>query len=98
MEKADVVIIGGSAAGATAAVSCKRRNPGKMVTLIRKSSKYWCLAGYLYFWHSGQPSENLFADTMLTNAKVNLEIKQPDKLRGIRNCIYESGKDLAMIS
>ncbi len=39
MERADVVIIGGSAAGATAAVSCKRRNPGKSIILVRQEKE-----------------------------------------------------------
>jgi NADH oxidase (H2O2-forming) len=58
MEKADVVIIGGSAAGATAAISCKRRNPGKTVTLIRKEQQVLVPCGIPYIFGTlGSPED-----------------------------------------
>jgi len=58
MDKSDVVIIGGSAAGITAAVSCRRRNPGKTVTLIRKENQVLVPCGIPYIFGTlGQSAE-----------------------------------------
>ena len=75
MEKADVVIIGGSAAGATAAISCKRRNPGKTVIVIRSEEKVSVPCGIPYIFGTlGSPEKNLIPDAMLTNAGVEIVI------------------------
>ena len=39
MKKSDVVIIGGSAAGIAAAITCRRHYPEKSVLLIRKEKQ-----------------------------------------------------------
>jgi len=60
LEQSDVVIIGGSAAGVTAAISCKRRYPGKTVTLIRKEEQVLIPCGItVHFWYFRQSAEEL---------------------------------------
>jgi len=39
MKKADVVVIGGSAAGIPAAITCRRHYPEKSVLLVRKEKQ-----------------------------------------------------------
>ncbi|MHB8104654.1 MAG: FAD-dependent oxidoreductase [Dehalococcoidales bacterium] len=75
MERADVLIIGGSAAGATAAVSCKRRNPGKSITVIRQEEQVSIPCGIPYIFGTlGSPQKNLIADTLLTNIGAKIII------------------------
>ena len=75
MERADVVIIGGSAAGATAAVSCKRRNPDKSIILVRKEEQVSIPCGIPYIFGTvGSPQKNLIPDTLLTNIGVKIII------------------------
>jgi NADH oxidase (H2O2-forming) len=81
MRKADVVIIGGSAAGATAAISCSRRNPGKEIVLIRKEKEVLVPCGIPYIFGTlGSPEKNLMPDTPLVNHGVNLIISTAENI------------------
>jgi NADH oxidase (H2O2-forming) len=96
MEKADVVIIGGSAAGATAAISSKRRNPGKTVTLIRQEKQVLVPCGIPYIFGTlGSPQKNLMADNMLTGNNVNLIIDPARQIDREKKIVHTgSGKDI----
>jgi len=73
MKKADVVIIGGSAAGPTAGISCRRRHPDKSVTLIRKEEKVLVPCGIPYvFGTVGSPEKNLIPDALLEKNGIEL--------------------------
>lgn len=50
MEKTDVLIVGGSAAGLMAGQTVKRRHPGKEVTIVRKASKTPVPCGIPYIY------------------------------------------------
>lgn len=97
MEKADVVIIGGSAAGATAAVSCRRRNPDKSVMVVRQENEVLVPCGIPYIFGTlGNAQKNLIPDTLLSNAGVKLAIdtaKQIDREKKIVRT--ESGNDVS---
>jgi NADH oxidase (H2O2-forming) len=81
MEQADVVIIGGSAAGATAAVSCKRRNPGKSITLVRQEEEVLVPCGIPYIFGTlGNPEKNLIPDTLLTSNNVKIVISAAQEI------------------
>jgi NADH oxidase (H2O2-forming) len=96
MEKSDVVIIGGSAAGVTAATSCRRRNPGKTVTVIRQEKQVLVPCGIPYIFGTlGSPQKNLIADSMLTDRQVNLVIDPARKIDREKKIIYtENGKEI----
>ena len=73
MRKADVVIIGGSAAGPTAGISCRRRYPDKRVILIRKEEQVLVPCGIPYIVGTvGAPHNNLIPDTLLSNNGIEL--------------------------
>lgn len=73
MTEADVVIIGGSAAGPTAGISCRRRYPEKKVTLVRKEEKVLVPCGIPYIVGTvGSPEKNLIPDTLLSNNDIEL--------------------------
>jgi len=73
MKKADVVIIGGSVAGPTAGVSCRRRYPDKSVALIRMEEQVLVPCGIPYvFGTVGTPENNLIPDALLDKNGIEL--------------------------
>jgi len=96
MKKSDVVIIGGSAAGATAAISCKRRNSGKTVTIVRQEQQVLIPCGIPYIFGTlGNPQKNLIPDNLLTDNDVNLVIDRAIKIERERKIVrLESGNDI----
>jgi len=92
MEKSDVVIIGGSAAGSTAAISCKRRNPGKTVTVIRQEQQVLIPCGIPYIFGTlGSPQKNLIPDTVLTSNDVNLIVGTAGEIDRERKIVRVEG-------
>jgi NADH oxidase (H2O2-forming) len=72
---ADVVVVGGSAAGVSAAISSRRRNPGKTVTVIRKEKSVLVPCGIPYIFGTlGSPTEDIIPDTLLTGNKVDIVV------------------------
>ena len=81
MGVADIVIIGGSAAGATAAISCKRRNPGKSITVIRQEEQVSIPCGIPYIFGTlGSPQKNLIPDAVLTSIGAQLVISAAEQI------------------
>jgi len=71
----DVVVIGGSAGGIPAAISCRRRYPEKSVLLIRKEEQVLIPCGLPYIFGTvGSPEKNLIPDAMLKNNGIELII------------------------
>lgn len=62
----DVVVIGGSAAGVSAALTCRRHYSEKSVLLVRKENHAVIPCGIPYIFGSvGSPEKNLIPDSML---------------------------------
>jgi len=73
VEKADVAVIGGSAAGPVAGISCRRRHPEKKVILIRKEEQVLVPCGIPYIFGTvGSPEKNLIPDALLSNNGIEL--------------------------
>ena len=81
MKKADVVVIGGSAAGLTAAISCRRRHPEKSVLLIRKEEQVLVTCAIPYIFGTvGSLEENLIPDAILENNGIKLTIGEVEEI------------------
>ena len=94
MERADVVIIGGSAAGATAAVSCRRRNPDKTVILVRQEKQVLVPCGIPYIFGTlGSPEKNLIPDTLLTGNGVRLVVGAAERIDREKKTIHTVAGD-----
>jgi NADPH-dependent 2,4-dienoyl-CoA reductase/sulfur reductase-like enzyme len=77
----DVLVIGGSAAGITAAITAKRYFKGKNVTVVRKEEKVLVPCGIPYIFGTvGDPDKNLIPDSLLINNGIELVI---DEVKGI---------------
>jgi NADPH-dependent 2,4-dienoyl-CoA reductase/sulfur reductase-like enzyme len=69
----DIVVIGGSAAGLTAAITAHRHYPGKNVLLIRKEEQVSIPCGIPYvFGTVGTPEKNLIPDGVLDKNNIEL--------------------------
>ncbi|HOZ49787.1 MAG TPA: FAD-dependent oxidoreductase [Candidatus Hydrogenedentes bacterium] len=81
MKHVDTLVIGGSAAGLTAAITARRHYPEKNVLLIRKEEQVLIPCGIPYIFGTvGSPENNLIPDTALTQNKIDLLI---DEVRGL---------------
>jgi NADH oxidase (H2O2-forming) len=77
MRRADVVVIGGSAAGVPAAVTSRRHYPDKSVLLIRQESQAVIPCGIPYIFGTlGDPQKDLIPDTTLSGAGIELLVSK----------------------
>jgi NADH oxidase (H2O2-forming) len=75
MEKTDVLIIGGGAAGLVAATTGKSHYPDKDFLLVRKENQVLVPCGIPYIFGSLENSDqDIMPDTMLINAGVNIRV------------------------
>ena len=96
MEKTDVLVIGGSAAGIVAATTGKAFHRDKKVTLLRKEEKVLVPCGIPYIFGSLENSErNVVPDAVLTNAGVELKIGEAVALNQENNvCKIADGSEI----
>jgi len=77
MEKTDVLIIGGSAAGIVTALTGKSNYPEKEFLLIRKEEKVMVPCGIPYIFGSlGSSDKNIVPDAVLTNKGIKIKVDE----------------------
>ena len=73
MEQADIVVIGGSAAGLTAAITARRHYPDKKILMVRKEKQVLIPCGIPYIFGTlGSPQKNLISDAVLEKNDIKL--------------------------
>ena len=73
MKQADIVIIGGSAAGLAAAFTARHHHGDKSITLVRKESRVLIPCGIPYIFGTlGSSQKNLIPDAGLQKHRVDL--------------------------
>ena len=78
MEGYDVIVVGGSAAGTTAAITARRHYPGKSILLLRKENQVPIPCGIPYMIGSvDDPGKNLIpVDTMMAGNRVDTRVDE----------------------
>ena len=96
MEKVDVLIIGGSAAGLVAGMTAKSKNPTKRVMLIRKEEKVMIPCGIPYIYGAlGNSEDNILPDAGLVSLGVEIVVDAVTEIdKDNRQCKTESGREV----
>ncbi len=76
MREEDVVVIGGSAAGITAAKTCRRHYSDKSVLLIRKEEKVPIPCGIPYIFGTVDPQDNQIPDAALEKDDIDFTVDE----------------------
>ncbi len=77
MTTADIVILGGSAAGITAAITARRHHADKRILLIRKEEQVAIPCGIPYIYGTiGSPDKNLIPDNVLEANRIDLMLEE----------------------
>ncbi len=94
--KGDIVVIGGSAAGLTAAITAHRQYPNKKTILIRQEEKVLVPCGIPYIFGTvGSPDNNLMPDVALEKNQVQLLLGKAVKIDADAHTILlESGEEI----
>lgn len=90
--KEDVVVIGGSAAGITAAITARRNYPDKSVTVVRREKRTPIPCGIPYIFGTlSHPDQNLIPDTVLEKSGIGLSIAECTAIDTERKEVRTSG-------
>jgi NADH oxidase (H2O2-forming) len=82
MKQADIVVIGGSAAGIAAAITARRHYPEKSIILIRKEEQVLIPCGIPYIFGTlGKPENNLISDSVLQGNNIELVVDEAKELQ-----------------
>ena len=97
MSSTDVLIVGGSAAGLTAAISTRRFNPEAKITLVRKEEKVLIPCGIPYIFgtlHS--PEDDLIPDAVLTKHSIDLIVDEVTSInKGAKTATTAGGNTIS---
>jgi NADH oxidase (H2O2-forming) len=81
MQDYDIVILGGSAAGITAAITARRFYPDKKVLIVRKENNVLIPCGIPYIYGTvSSPDKNLIPDAILEKNNIGLLIDEATKI------------------
>jgi NADPH-dependent 2,4-dienoyl-CoA reductase/sulfur reductase-like enzyme len=76
MRRTNILIVGGSAAGTTAAITARRHYPDKEVLLVRQEKQVLIPCGIPYIFGTlGSATKNLLSDAMLEKEAVNIAVE-----------------------
>ena len=92
MKNADVVVVGGSAAGLTAAITARRHYAEKTVLIVRKEKQVLIPCGIPYIFGTvGSPEKNLIPDTALEKNKIDLLVDEVVEIGRDEKTLLTSG-------
>lgn len=81
MKQADIVIVGGSAAGLTAAITARRHYPERSVLMVRKEEQVLIPCGIPYIFGTvGSAEKNLISDAVLEKNDIELLVAEAEAL------------------
>ena len=91
----DIVILGGSSAGSTAAITARRHYPGKRILLVRREARIPIPCGIPYIFGTlGCPEKDLRPDAGLQQHGVELLVGEVTRIDRARRRLLLTGKTL----
>ncbi len=81
MTQADIVVIGGSAAGITAAITARRHHPDKKILMVRRERQVPIPCGIPYIYGTlGSADKNLIPDSILDTHRIDLMLAEVTRI------------------
>lgn len=96
MKKSEIVVIGGSAAGLTSAITARRHYPDKKITVIRKEEKAVIPCGIPYIFGTlDSPEKNIMGDDPYKKNNIELLIDEVLEIdREAKKITLKSGEEI----
>jgi len=95
MKEADIVVVGGSAAGLTAAITARRLYPDRKVLIVRKEDQVLIPCGIPYIFGTvGSPQKNLIGDGVLEKNGIDLLVTEATDIDRENKVLYTADGEI----
>jgi NADPH-dependent 2,4-dienoyl-CoA reductase/sulfur reductase-like enzyme len=89
MKKFDIIVIGGSAAGLTAAITARRHYPGRSILVVRQEKQVLIPCGIPYIFGTvGSPQKNLIGDAVLEKNNIQLLVAEATSIDSEQKVVF----------
>jgi NADPH-dependent 2,4-dienoyl-CoA reductase/sulfur reductase-like enzyme len=95
MQQVSIVVIGGSAAGLTAAITARRHYPNKAVLMVRAEEQVLIPCGIPYIFGTlGDPQKNLISDAVLEKNDIHLLVTEATDIDRDERILHTEAGDI----